>query len=369
MKQRVLWACLSLAICVAVISVWRAVAARRTSPTYSAHWSQQKAAAYLDSREVWWREWPPAQRDHGTFCISCHTVVPYAMARSTLRTELGETGMAAPEKIMVDNVEKRVSHWSEMAPYYSDAIDGPGKTAQSRATEAVLNAVILASYDARQGHLRPITRTAFDNAWALQQNSGGWQWQDFDLAPWESAQSAYQGAALFLFEVGNAPDHYATEPEVQKRAERLRAYLRQQYATQPFMNKLYVLWASTKVDGLLTNDESTALLYTLQNAQQDDGSWKLSLFEIPKRSVRSLLPSPSDGLVTSLVVLVMEETNISPTNSTLKRGLAWLDQHQETDGNWPASSMNERRDPKSDIGRFMSDAATGFAVLALEKAK
>src|SRR5271156_4402816 len=152
MNNRALWTCLSLASCAAGICLWRATSVHGSSGT-SANWTAQSAAAYLDSREVWWQEWPRAQKDHGTICISCHTVVPYAMARPALRRALNETSMAAPEKIMMDSVEKRVSHWSEMIPFYSDAKSGPGKTAESHATEAVLNAIILASYDARQGHL------------------------------------------------------------------------------------------------------------------------------------------------------------------------------------------------------------------------
>ena len=112
------------------------------------NWDATRAAAYLDSRELWWQGWAPAQKDHGTICISCHTVVPYAMARPALRQAVDETAMSMPEKVLMDSVEKRVRSWTQVAPFYSD-LDGRDKAAQSRATEAVLNAVILASYDER----------------------------------------------------------------------------------------------------------------------------------------------------------------------------------------------------------------------------
>jgi len=69
-----------------------------------------------------------------------------------------------------------------------------------------------------------------------------------------------------------------------------------------------------------------------------------------------------------LVVLAMEESGISRQDPALQRGLNWLEQHQDKGGNWRASSLNVARDPQSDAGPFMNDAATGYAVLALENA-
>ena len=134
-------------------------------------WDPPAAARYLDKRQSWWQPWYVARLDHNTVCISCHTVLPYAFARPVLRAARGETTLTSGERNILASVEKRVNEWSEVQPYYSEK-SGVGKSAQSRSTESVLNAVLLASYDSREEHVRPVTRTAFNNAFALQQSSG-----------------------------------------------------------------------------------------------------------------------------------------------------------------------------------------------------
>ena len=52
----------------------------------STTWNPKAAAAYLDYREGWWAEWTGSTRDHGTFCVSCHTALPYALSRPALRS-------------------------------------------------------------------------------------------------------------------------------------------------------------------------------------------------------------------------------------------------------------------------------------------
>src|SRR3954451_16287822 len=153
-------------------------------------WNRKAAAAYLDQRSTWWSTWPTAQRDHGTFCVSCHTALPYALARPALRQSLGEHAPAPAEAALVANVVKRVTMWREMEPFYPDQTRGVPKTSESRAIEAVMNAVVLSRRDARTGHLSDDTRTALDLMWSLQMktgpNNGAWTWLNFNYEPWES---------------------------------------------------------------------------------------------------------------------------------------------------------------------------------------
>jgi rhamnogalacturonyl hydrolase YesR len=148
-----------------------------------------------------------------------------------------------------------------------------------------------------------------------------------------------------------------------------RDYLRRQYAAQPVVNQLYVLWASAKEPGLLTQDERKALLATIQGLQQADGGWRTMALDKRERVDHSPEPMESDGYATGLAVLALEESGTAHSDKTLKQGLEWLAEHQERNGTWSASSINMKRDPESDAALFMSDAATAYAVLALEKAR
>src|SRR3954466_14921593 len=58
------------------------------------NWNPALAAAYLDARQAAWFAWPVAASPDGP-CISCHTGMPYLLARPPLRKLLRES---APTK-------------------------------------------------------------------------------------------------------------------------------------------------------------------------------------------------------------------------------------------------------------------------------
>ena len=150
----------------------------------STGWDSKAAARYMDSRAEWWVGWPRAARDHETFCVSCHTAVPYVLSRPALRKSLGETTGTATEQKIVDDVAKRVRLWSEVEPYYGaghpEDTNGPG----SRSTEVVLNALVLVSHDATTGDLSADSKTALNSMWALQVQAGREQgWLDLAELP------------------------------------------------------------------------------------------------------------------------------------------------------------------------------------------
>jgi squalene-hopene/tetraprenyl-beta-curcumene cyclase len=322
------------------------------------------AAGYLDGRMSWWESWPTAARDHGTFCVSCHTAMPYALARPALRSALSENAPSAIERTFLDNMSKRVTNWPEMQPFYNES-RGAGKSLESRGTEAVLNALVLTRYDA------PAAADALRNMWALQVKTGdqrgSWVWLNFHNEPWEADDSTFWGASLAGVAAGWAGESYRKDPEIQANIALLAEYLQKEQQNASTLNRAVALWASGNLPQLLKPEQRQAIVAEIAGKQRADGGWSESTLVMKdwKRSDGTPMDTGSDGYGTGLMVTALEQSRLASAKPAIAKGRAWLERNQDKSGAWLSTSMNKQRDPASDPGRFMSDAATAYSVLAL----
>jgi squalene-hopene/tetraprenyl-beta-curcumene cyclase len=341
-------------------------------------WNKAQAGKYLRERATTWFEFTPADRGQGpnkTSCVSCHTLLSCAVAGPVLRKLTGAVQPLEYEKAVLDQVRRRVTHWKELD---SDTFGllysfSEQKKREAWGTEAVLNSLILALDDQHAGRPGPseFTKQALVNLWQVQaldgDHKGSWEWLNFDLEPWESKSGRYFGAALAAVAVGSAPGYLTPgqPPDANGRVQLLRNYLRDHLAGQNLNNRIWMLWASTKLEGLLTKEEQRPLVQAILDKQHADGGWSLASLGPFTRKDGSEQATDSDGYASGLILHVLQCAGVASHEAQVAKGLAWLRSHQAATGEWRTSSVNKKRNSATHVGKFMSDAATAYAILAL----
>src|SRR5260370_1238830 len=95
---------------------WSAIAASAdppqisTLPTRPPAWDARAAGKYLDARmDLWFDKAKKLRTGQGdASCVSCHTVVPYALARSVLRKATGVNKQTPQEVKLLEQTLRRV---------------------------------------------------------------------------------------------------------------------------------------------------------------------------------------------------------------------------------------------------------------------
>ena len=357
------------------------------APEGQTGWDRVAAAQYLDDRiNLWFERTKETGNGEGkTTCISCHTVVPYLLARPALRSAMAVSEPTSQEARLLKEVVRRVdSH-----PDHESLSDS--KQRGERGTESVLNALILACQDSALKRPQPseITRKALRQLWETQRADGAWDWIDVAQEPDESADSQFYGAALAAIAVGTAPNRgYGGEADTAGNVYKLRAYLKGRYAGQSLYNQTWMLLASSRLAGLLNPERREELMRELKTKQNADGGWSLYQlgpwkwskasppFAPPGKPDTSLLEK-SDGYATGLLAYALPRAGLPENDPALNRALAWLKANQNEvriDPHvwkcWRTYSLNHDRENGGAHGGdwkqlLMSDMATAFAVLAL----
>src|SRR5262249_52338073 len=141
--------------------------------------------------------------------------------------------------------------------------------------------------------------------------SGAWAWLNFRYEPWESANAPYFGASLAALAVGAAPDSYAASADIQSNLKLLGAYFQREYERQPLINRLMLLWASSRMPSLLGPGQRESIVAAATGCQQPDGGWSTASLGTWKRIDGSEIDQESDGYATGLVTLVLQSAGVS----------------------------------------------------------
>jgi squalene-hopene/tetraprenyl-beta-curcumene cyclase len=351
-----------------------------------AAWNRESAAAYLDGRmDAWFSKSKKLMTGEGeTACVSCHTSLPYSLSRPFLRRTMGVAEPTPQEVRLLEEVARRVDTYESHQVLYDF---NERKKAESRGTEAVLNVVILTGAAGGQNR-REVEQKAFRRLWEAQRPDGAWDWLDFGLEPFESADAVYHGAALAALAAGSSK--FANQvPGTTEGLEKLRSYLRANYASQNLFNRTWLLLASTRLKDLMTMERSGALIDEIRGRQRIDGGWSLESLGVWRWSKAAApyrapgepdasLVGKSDAYATGLVVFSFLEAGLSAKHPSVEKGLRWLEANQQVSGDanggWRAHSLNFDRENGGEKGEpwrrmFMSDAATALAVMALTEAR
>jgi len=310
--------------------------------------SLEAAVDYLERGATAWQD---ARK-----CVSCHTNGVYNQFRPAMSPILGKPNPANRAFLVSETAESRT-------------LDAEVLKKGLRPTQAAVTAHGLAEWDRHvNDRLSDETRDALAFMLELQRDDGSWG-NDTCWPPFES--SNYHGATVAALAIGTAPG-YLDELDPEKRAavERLKTFLKEHEAPHDY-GRLLLLWASTRLDGLIDETKRETLVNMVLGHQNEDGGWSIRTFSTPEawgdgrraeklRTETEFELRPSDGHQTGLAILVLREAGLPPEHPALQAGIAWLKSNQRASGRWWTRSLN------TDKQHFITYSGTMYPLAALQ---
>lgn len=298
---------------------------------------EKQATSFLDETSLKWA----AKNGCGT----CHTNIPYLMARPLIsRDDEAMKTMATVKKAMVESYRK-----NSRAPL--------------RAFHAAPAAAAAAVNDGlTTGKISDETRELFDATWDLQSESGNWEYPLQDMLPFVERERRYV-AYLVALGVGYLPKDYLETPKAREGVRKLFSFVKKNMPDKPH-DKAVILWTSEKTSGLLSSNEKKNYKELLLSLQRPDGGWTLStLGKWPRHDGPfDRADDPSDGYATGLVATALCSSGFDRRDPQIARALQWLKENQRVSGRWFTRSTYSDQ-----FKGYVSNMATAYAMMAFKR--
>jgi squalene-hopene/tetraprenyl-beta-curcumene cyclase len=312
--------------------------------------SQKLAVDYLQKGTKAWNQTRK--------CVACHTNGSYITLRPSLTKYLGK-----PSK---ENRAFFVVAFNQLKVKRSRQLKSGTHPAQ-----AIYIASGLAEWDAHvTNKLSPETKEALKFMFRLQGKSGTWGSVDC-WPPFES--SAYHLATVAVMAASTAPGWLegVEDENLKTGVEKLKQYLRTTTPPHDY-GKVLLLWASTRMEGLIDTKKKHELMDLVWKHQRQDGGWSIRTFSEPEKwgkgnRAAKLRAEPqfqnphSDGHQTGLAVIVLRDSGVAADDPRIQNAVNWLKTNQRKSGRWWTRSLN------TDEYHFITYSGTIYPLTALSK--
>lgn len=292
-------------------------------------------------------------------CGTCHTNLAYLAARPFLGSMKEEPAQEIRESLYkyLDGITTRAAARSPSG----QATTAPG--APRGPVHMRIPAVsALAISDGESGSIDPRTLAEFDRVWTMQKADGSWDWPTGGRMLPFIERDTYYVATLVAVGAGYLPASYRETPAAAAGMQNVRRYLT---ANPPLdlHGEAMLVWAAARTPELMTAQQKTRVVDALVNLQRPDGGWSLPSLGRWKRHdgpVNDPVNDPSDGYATGFVTFALCQSGTPGRDSSVERGLRWLETHQRESGRWYTRSLY------SDMFQnYLTNMGTAYAVMAL----
>ncbi|MFL6631637.1 MAG: hypothetical protein ACJ8HJ_04875 [Massilia sp.] len=298
---------------------------------------EAKAVQFLDRVSLNWA------RKNG--CGTCHTNVPYLMARPL-------TAPSAERDSALAKVREGIVRYLQAPDEHN-----------LRAFYVAPAAAAIAIQDAETaGTMSRESMTLFDELWTLQQADGSWTYSTKGLLPFLERDRRYV-ADLVALGAGYLPADYRQSDKPQQALRQLLGFYQRNPPAKPH-DEAMLLWASVRWPELLSAQQKAQYGEHLLRLQKDDGGWNLyTLGTWPRLDgAPSDASGGSDGYATGLVLTALCTAGYDGTHrASIDRGLAWIRDNQRVSGRWYTRSTYSDR-----LKGYTTNLATAYAIMALK---